>query len=153
MQTLASGTTFGHLGLDGSELYYSSANSILRVPTSGGAPTTLVSAPSAITALYPPTATNGNVYAGEANGSVFLFPGPYGSAYELQAPTAGVSVTSVSLAGNYILWGERFPQGYKVEGYDNGNIVSVPTSGPSVDVQGDAGAWYWGDSDLEKFTL
>jgi surface antigen len=153
IQTLVSGTTFAHLGLDGSELYYSSANSIVAVPTGGGWSVALVSAPTAITALYPPTATNGNVYAGEANGSVFLYPGPYGSAYQLQAASAGVSVTSVSVAGNYIIWGERFPLGFKVEGYDNGNILSVPTSGPSVDVQGDGGGWYWGDSDLEKFTL
>ena len=73
--------------------------------------------------------------------------------YQLQAPAAGVSVTSVSAAGNYILWGDRMPEGYKVVGYDNGNVVSVPTSGPPVDVQGDAGAWYWGDSELEKFTI
>jgi hypothetical protein len=75
------------------------------------------------------------------------------SVYPLQAPGTGVSVTSVSVAGNYILWGERMPDGYKVDGYDNGNVVSVPTSSPPVDVQGDAGAWYWGDSDLERFTF
>jgi surface antigen len=153
VQTLVYGQTFGHLGLDGPVLYYSSANSILRIPTSGGAATTVVSAASAITAMYPPSATNGNVYWGEANGMVALFPGPYDSAYEVQAPSAGVSISSVSVAGNYILWGERFSEGFTVEGYDNGTIVSAPTSGPSVDVQGDAGAWYWGDSDLEKFTL
>jgi hypothetical protein len=60
---------------------------------------------------------------------------------------------SVSAAGNYILWGEWMPEGYWVDGYSNCNIVSVPSSGPPVDVQGDAGAWYWGGSDLEKFTL
>ena len=103
--------------------------------------------------MYPPSATDANVYWGEANGSVALFPGPYDSVYQLQAPGAGVTVTSVSVADNYILWGECLAEGCKVEGYDNGNIVSVPTSGPPVDVQGDAGAWYWGDSDLEKFTL
>jgi surface antigen len=153
IQTLVSGTTYAHLGLNGSELYYSSADSIVAVPTSGGWSIALQTAPTAITALYPPTATNGNVYAGEANGSVFRFAAPFGSPYQLQAPSTGVSITSVSVAGNYILWGERFPEGYKVEGYDNGNILSVPTSGPAVDVQGDAGAWYWGDSDLEKFAL
>jgi surface antigen len=153
VQTLVSGTAFAHLGLDGSVLYYSSGNSILRVPTSGGASTTVVSAASAITAMYPPSGTDGNVYWGEGNGSVALFPGPYDSVYQLQAPSAGVSVTSVSVAGNYILWGERFPEGFKVVGYDNGNVLSVPTSGPAVDVQGDAGAWYWADSDLEKFVL
>ena len=153
VQTLVSGTTFAHLGLDGPVLYYSSANSIVHVPTSGGASTAVVSAASAITAIYPPSATNGNVYWGEANGSVSLFPGPHDSVYQLQAPSAGVSVTSVSVADNYILWGECLAQGCKVDGYDNGNVVSVPTSRPPVDVQGDAGAWYWGDSDLEKFTL
>lgn len=153
VQTLVPGVTFAHLGLDGPVLYYSSGNSILRVPTSGGTPTTVVSAASAITAVYPPTATDVNVYFGEANGSVNLFPGPHDSVYQLQAPAAGVSVTSVSAAGNYILWGDRMPEGYKVVGYDNGNVVSVPTSGPPVDVQGDAGAWYWGDSELEKFTI
>jgi hypothetical protein len=157
VQTLVSGETFARLGLDGPVLYYSSGNSILRVPTSGGASTTVVSAPSAITAMYPPSATNGNVYWGEANGSVSLFPGPHDSVYQLQAPGAGVSVTSVSVADNYILWGEcvaeAFGQNCMVEGYDNGNFVSVPTSGSPVDVQGDTGAWYWGDYDLEKFTL
>jgi surface antigen len=153
IQTLVSGTTFAHLGLDGPVLYYSSANRILHVPTSGGVSTTVVSTASAITTMYPPSATNGNVYWGEANGSVSLFPGPYDSVYQLQAPSAGTSVTSVSVAENYILWGEILPEGYRVDGYDNGNVVSVPTSGPPVDVQGDAGAWYWGDSDLEKFTL
>ncbi|HTW10716.1 MAG TPA: CHAP domain-containing protein [Acidimicrobiales bacterium] len=153
IETLVPGETFAHLGLDGPVLYYSSGNNIVRIPTSGGTPTTVVSASSAITGLYPPSATNGNVYWGEVNGAVCLFPGPHGSAYQLQAPGAGVSVTSVSVAGNYILWGERMPQGYKVDGYDNGNIVPVPAAGPPVDVQGDAGAWYWGGADLEKFTL
>ncbi|MGO9753160.1 MAG: hypothetical protein ACLP8S_31840 [Solirubrobacteraceae bacterium] len=153
VQTLVSGTTFAHLGLDGPVLYYSSANSILSVPTSGGASTTVVSAPSAITAMYPPSANDANVYWGEANGSVSLFPGPFDSVYPLQAPGAGVSVTSVSVADNYILWGDCLAEGCKVDGYDNGNFVSVPTSGPPVDVQGDASAWYWGDSYLEKFTL
>jgi surface antigen len=162
VQTLVSGQTFAHLGLDGPVLYYSSAqpypngfprNRILSVPTSGGASNAVVAASSAITALYPPSATNGNVYWGESNGSVSLFPGPHDSAYQLQAPGTGVSITSVSVAGNYILWGERTLGEYEVEGYDNGNIVSVPASGPPVDVQGDGGAWYWGDSDLEKFNL
>jgi surface antigen len=151
LRTLVSGGSFAHLGLDGPVLYFSSGDSIMRVPTSGGSPITVVSLASAVTAIYPPSATNGNIYWGEANGSVSLFPGPRGSVYQLQAPGAGVSVTSVSLGGNYILWGERTPDGYKVDGYDNGNVVSVPASGPPVDVQGDAGAWYWGDSDLEKF--
>jgi hypothetical protein len=59
----------------------------------------------------------------------------------------------VSVADNYILWGDCLAEACKVDGYDNGNIVSVPTSGPPVDVQGDASAWYWGDFDLEKFAL
>jgi hypothetical protein len=84
--------------------------------------------------------------------SGFRFQGPNDSVFQLQAPDAGVSVASVSVAGNYILWGECLADGCKVNGYDNGIIVSVSTSGPPVDVQGDAGAWYWGDSDLEKFT-
>ena len=153
VQTLVSGGTFAHLGLDGSALYYSSANSILRVPASGGPSTTVVSAASAITAMYPPSSTNGNVYWGETNGSVSLYPGPYGSPYQLQAPQAGVIVTSVSVADNYILWGNCTANGCQVDGYDNGNLVSVPTSAPPIDVQGDAGAWYWGDFQLEKFTL
>jgi surface antigen len=154
VQTLVSGTAFAHLGLHGQVLYYSSVASVLRVPTTGGESTTVVSSGSAITAIYPPSATDGNVYWGEANGSVSLFPGPYDSVYEVQAASAGVSVTSVSVAGNYILWGDCDAEGCKVEGYDNGNYVSVPTTfGPPVDVQGDAGAWYWGDSDLEKFAL
>jgi len=103
VQTVASGETFAHLGLDGPVLYYSSGNSILRVATSGGAFTTVETATSVITAFYPPSATNDNVYWAEFNGSVYLFPGPRNSAYQLQAPAAGVSVTSVSAAGNYIL--------------------------------------------------
>jgi surface antigen len=168
VQTLVPGETYSHLGLDGPVLYYSSGNSILRVPTGGGASTTVVSAASAITAINPPTATDVNVHFGEANGSVNLFPGPYGSVYQLQAPGVGVNVTSVSVADNYVIWGECFAelaeaapglQGgpwqtpCRVVGYDNGNFVSVPTSGPPADVQGDAGAWYWGGTDLEKFTL
>jgi surface antigen len=153
VETLVPGGTFAHLGLDGSSLYYSSGNSILHVPTSGGPSSVLVSAASAITAIYPPSATNGNVYWGESNGSVSLFPGPHDSVDQIQAPRAGVSVTSVSVADDYILWGDCFVDGCQVGGYDNGNVVSVPTSGPPVDVQGDAGAWYWGDSQLEKFTL
>ena len=74
VQTLVSGQTFAHLGLDGPVLYYSSGNSILTVPTSGGASTTVVSAPSPITAIYPPSTANGLLW-GEANGSVNSFDG------------------------------------------------------------------------------
>jgi surface antigen len=151
VQTLVSGETFARLGLDGPELYYSSGNSILTVPTSGGASTTVVSTPSAITALDPPSAANGVLW-GEANGSVYSFDGDI--YYQLQAPGAGISVTSVSVAGNYIIWGACFPQWCQVEGNDGGSVVSVATSGIPVNVQGDAGGWYWGDSGgLEKFSF
>jgi hypothetical protein len=153
VRTLVAGRTFSHLGIDGTALYYSSRDSIRRVATSGGLSTKVVSTGSAVTALYPPSAADANVYWGEANGSVSLFPGPYDSVYQLQAPGVGVRVTSVSVADNYILWGECLAEGCNVVGYDNGNFVSVPTSGRPVDVQGDAGAWYWGDSNLEKFPL
>ena len=152
VQTLVSGTTFTRLGLDGASLYYSSGNSILRIPTSGGASSTVVSSSSTITALYPPSATNSNVYWGEADGSVRYSNGAT-LPRTLQAPATGVSISSLSVADNYILWGDCLAGDCKVEGYDNGNIVSVPTSGTPVDVQGDAGAWYWGDSALEKFAL
>jgi surface antigen len=152
VQTLVSGQSFAHLGLDGSVLYYSSGNSILTIPTSGGASTTVMTAPSAITALYPPSATQGVLWAG-ADGSVNRYDG--GDIYnELQLPAAGVSVTSVSVAGNYILWTDCSAQGCQLDGDDNGGIVSMPISGNPVDVQGDAGAWYWSDSSgLEKFIL
>jgi surface antigen len=152
VQTLVSGQTFAHLGLDGPVLYYSSANSILTVPASGGASATVLSAPSPITALYPPSAANGLLWA-EANGSVNRYDG--GDIYnQLQAPVAGISVTSVSVAGHYVLWAECFPHWCQVDGEDNGSVVSVATSGIPLDAQGDAGAWYWGDSGgLEKFAI
>ena len=134
-------------------LYYSSGNSILTVPTSGGASTTVISAPSPITAIYPPSTANGLLW-GEANGSVYSFDGDIYA--QLQAPGAGISVTSVSVAGNYILWAECFPQWCEVDGNDGGSVVSVAVAAPGipVDVQGDAGAWYWGDSGgLEKFSV
>jgi surface antigen len=148
VQTLVSGQTFAHLGLDGPVLYYSSGNSILTVPTSGGASTTVVSAPSSITAIYPSTAYG--VLWSEADGSVNGFDGEI--YYQLQPAVAGVSVTSVSVAGNNIVWADCFPQWCQVDGEVNGSVVSVATSGTPVDAQGDAGAWYWGDSGgLEKF--
>jgi surface antigen len=149
VQTLASGGTFAHLGLAGSSLYYSSGNDILTVPTAGGASTTVVSTPSAITALYPPSTANGLLWA-EANGSVTGLDGDI--FYDLQAPVAGVSVTSVSVAGNYIVWADCFPGWCQIDGNDSGYVVSVATSGTPVDAQGDGGAWFWGDpSGLEKF--
>ncbi len=152
VQTLVSGGTFAHLGLEGAVLYYSSGNSILTVPTSGGASATDVTGASPVTALYPPSPANGLLW-GEADGSVNRFDG--GDIYnELQLPVAGVSVTSVSAAGNYILWAECSAQGCQVDGDENGGVVSMPTSANPVDIQGDAGGWYWGDSGgLEKFTL
>ena len=66
----------------------------------------------------------------------------------------GPSTTSVSVAGNYIVWANCFPGWCQVEGNDNGSVVSVATSGIPVDAQGDGGALYWGDpSGLEKFAL
>jgi surface antigen len=151
VQTLASGGAFAHLGLYGSSLYYSSGNNILTVATSGGASTTVVSAPSAITALYPPSTSNGLLW-GEANGSVTSLDGDI--YYEFQAPVAGVSVTSVSVAGNYVAWADCFPQWCQVVGNDNGIVASAATSGIPVDAQGDGGAFYWGDpSGLEKFQI
>jgi surface antigen len=152
VQTLVPGQGFAHLGLDGSVLYYSSGNSILNVPTSGGASATYVSGASTVTAIYPPSAAQGLLWA-EADGSVNRYDG--GDIYnELQLPAAGVSVTSVSAAGNYVLWTDCSAQGCQLDGDDSGGIVSMPISGNPVDVQGDAGAWYWSDSSgLEKFTL
>ncbi len=151
VQTLASGTTFAHLGLFGSALYYSSGDSILSVPAGGGESTTVVSGSSAITAIYPPSSADGLLW-GEANGSVYSLDGDI--YYQLQAPVAGITVTSVSAAGSYIIWADCFPQWCQVEGNDGGSVVSVATSGVPVDLQGDTGAWYWGDSGgLEKFDI
>jgi surface antigen len=151
VQTLVSGTTFAHLGLYGSVLYYSSADSILSVPASGGASTTVVSGSSAVTAIYPPSSADGLLW-GEANGSVYSFEGD--TYAQLQAPVAGITVMSVSVAGNYIIWADCFPQWCQVYGNDGGSVVSVGTSGVPVDLQGDTGAWYWGDSGgLEKFVV
>jgi len=154
VQTLVSGGTFAHLGLNGSDLYYSSVNSILWTPTSGGPSTTVVSLPSAVTALHAPTQSDSNVYFGEANGEVGLFPGVYDDVLQLQTPSAGVNVTSVSVGSNYILWGESSPAGDRVEGWDNSSqLSSVTASAPPIDVQADGSAWYWGDVNLEKYTL
>jgi hypothetical protein len=151
VQTLVSGTTLAHLGLFGSALYYSSADSILSVPTGGGASATVVSGASAIKAIYPPSASDGLLW-GEANGSVYSLDGDI--YYQLQAPVAGITVTSVSAAGSYIIWADCFPQWCQVDGNDGGSVVSVATSGVPVDLQGDTGAWYWGDSGgLEKFDV
>jgi len=157
IQTLVPGQTFARLGLDGPVLYYSSGNSILTVPASGGASTTIVSEPSPITAIYP--STTYGVLWGEANGSVHGFNGDI--SYQVQAPVAGVSITSVSVAGDVILWAECLPLSCQVDGAFGGSavsvggsVVSVATSGAPVDAQGDAGAWYWGDSGgVEKFAL
>jgi hypothetical protein len=176
IRTLAGGYAISRLELDGQTLYYASDDQILTVPTSGGQSTPVVTAASQITALHPPSATNEHLYWGEADGSVYAgepgsisveadrpaggpgpvvppTPAPIEDVSQLQAPASGASVSSVSVAGNYIVWGECLLQGCKIVGDDNGDIVSVATSGPSVDVQGDASAWYWGDFDLEKYTL
>jgi hypothetical protein len=149
--TLVSGQGFAHLALDGPVLYYSSADSILTVPVSGGTPALYISGASPVTAIYAVTTDNGLLW-GEANGSVNAY---YGGdiSDELQLPVTGLSITSVSAAGNYILWSECFSQLCQVVGQGNGTVVSVTTPGtPVVDAQGDVGAWYWGDSaGVEKF--
>jgi hypothetical protein len=179
--TLVAGTTFSHLGLDGALLYYSSGDIVLAIPTHGGLspivsatstaqavhrrlpvdggnPSVVVSGASPVTAIYPPSAANANLYWGAADGSVSVFPGPSGSVYQLQAPRPGNTITSLSLAGNYIVWGgcvaiSAGAATCKVYGYDNGTLLAVATSAPPVDVQGDTGAWYWGGYGLEKFAL
>jgi len=50
---LVSGMPVAHFGLDRSVLYYSPGNSILNVPTSGGACNKVVPAANAITAMHP----------------------------------------------------------------------------------------------------
>ena len=51
------------------------------------------------------------------------------------------------------MWGEcttaAFGQDCTVDEYDNGDLVIRPAAGAPLDVPGDAGGWYWGDSDLE----
>jgi surface antigen len=151
VQTLVSGGTFAHLGLVGSSLYYSAGNNILYVPTSGGASTTVVSAPSAITAMYPPSTGKGLLW-GEANGSVTSLNGDI--YHEFQLPAAGVAVSSVSVAGNYVVWADCFSWWCQIKGNDNGIVASAAASGVPVDAQGDGGAWFWGDSGgLEKLAL
>ena len=154
IQTLASGETFSHLGLDGSVLYYSSANSILDVPTAGGSSGTVVTTDSPVTALYPPSSANGLLW-GQANGEVESFEGDI--YYQIQSPVVGVSITSVSVAGDYVIWGNCYPKWCEVDGRSDGgsgSVVSVATTGVPVSVQGDTGAWYWGDSvGLEKSVL
>jgi hypothetical protein len=104
--TLASGTTFTHVGLDPSLVYYTSGQDVMSVAKTGGSPTVFGVGASTITALsvLPPdlsiiAQTMTSVLVGEANGSVIEWDQGFPQPSTARAPSPGVSISSVLVTG------------------------------------------------------
>jgi hypothetical protein len=153
--TLVAGTTFSHVGLDATRVFYASGASIMTVAKAGGTPSVFVTASSAIRAMYVlPQNPNTQVYWGEANGAVHSYPS-YVTTY--QAPAPGVSISSVSVGttnsfGSWVMWGQCVSGscGVLMRNPISGSEMTWATTGTPTGLSIDDGGVYWGDNFLEK---
>jgi hypothetical protein len=168
VKTLAKGTTFQAVALDSKDVYYGSIvtgtdgfgqGDLNEVPIKGGKSSVLVQIPDTdITALDTlQESLYTEYYIGTANATVEEGTTIGGVTDVLQPASVGTTITSLSrdASNGDVLWGEDdFLQGENSVVWDTGgSSFAVAASAPPVGVQGDGGAIYWGDLDLEATTL
>ncbi len=167
IKTLVRGTTFERLALDGSYVYYGSVvtgpngvaqGNLNRVPKAGGTRSVLTATSGGISALDTLATPNyTEYYLGLTNGTVEQGTTLGGISYVLQAAAPGTIISSISrdATNGDILWGQQnIVTGLDLAvAFHNGTTGAVATNAPPLGVQGDGGAMYWGDQQLEKTTL
>lgn len=152
VKTLVSGTSFTHVGLDATRVFYSSGPDIATVPKGGGSPSLWVADSSDITAMSV-DATDDVVRYGDTSGAVMQYPWVYPGVFYYQTPTPGETITSVALGVNTVYWGECGGSGCQISWYENNGQGSWPTDGSPIDISGDAAGAYYGDAALESYPL
>jgi hypothetical protein len=155
--TLASSSTLLRVGVDGNFVYYSDGNRINIVPKGGGTITTLAVASARVSSLFVQAASTGTaVYWGDDLGTVqSRSAGGVFSTYQSAGTTRAVA--SVSFDGTRVLWSDFLKStgnSYATRKFQGGTTTTVSSGGVGgTDVQGDAGAMFWGDvSGVKKFT-
>jgi hypothetical protein len=152
VKTLVSGTTFSHVGLDATRVFYTSGPDIDTVPKAGGASSLWVSDNATITAMSV-DAGDEVVRYGDANGAVMQYPWVYPGVFYYQQPGNGESITSVALGYNTVYWGECGGAGCQIGWYQNNGQGSWATNGAPIDISGDGAGAYYGDDELESYPL
>ena len=147
--TLATGTSTFRVGLDATQVFYSDGNRINSVPKTGGAVTAQVIDASPITAMFVQAGAGGtSLYWGNDSGSVQSRP-VGGAVTVYQSVTSTRSVSAVSFDGTRVLWSDfvrTAGNNYVVRKSQGGTTTVVSSGGVgATDVQGDAGAMFWGD--------
>jgi hypothetical protein len=152
VKTLVSGTSFSHVGLDATRVFYTSGPDIDTIPKGGGASSLWVADTATITAMSV-DATDEVVRYGDVNGAVMQYPWVYPGVFYYQDPGAGQTITSVALGYNTVYWGECASRGCRIGWYQNNGQGSWATNGAPVDISGDANGAYYGDDDLESYPI
>ncbi|HEY3774521.1 MAG TPA: hypothetical protein VGL69_16080 [Solirubrobacteraceae bacterium] len=152
VKTLVSGTSFSHVGLDATQVFYTSGPDIDTIPKTGGAPSLWVSDNATITAMSV-DATDEVVRYGDADGAVMQYPWVYPGVFYYQDPGQGETITSVALGDSIVYWGECGGAGCRIGWYQNAGQGSWATNGAPVDISADAAGAYYGDDELESYPL
>jgi hypothetical protein len=154
LTTLATGASFGSVGLDLTKVYFSFGSSVWSTPKSGTSLEREVTGTSAITSLAVRNTVLTSLYWSERNGSVrgrnFL-----SERVTYQGPsTAGRRATSVSASGSRVAWTDCAAEASDCRTRRRtGNVtISVPVGDSAMNVQLDDTATFWGDgAGLRKF--
>ncbi len=160
LSTLLTGTTFQHLSLDSSRVYFVDGDTIKRVPKAGGSVVTMLSTTSPINALFVRHSGTGitattTIYWGEDGGAVrsqWFQNNIVGAVTTYQNPTSGLSVRSLSYDGSRILWGDCGSV-CTVRSH-LGSMTTVLATGliNAGDVQGDSTETVWTNGYIYRYT-
>jgi hypothetical protein len=147
VRTLVAGAGITSVGLDATSIYFTAGTTVRRVPQGGGATTLVVSAPSAVTALFVERNLGTIVYWGERNGSVkSRVAGTTGTTVH-QGPTTGRHVRSVTSPGAPVLWTDCSSAGNACRTVRRSGGTTRVLAGGQVgasDVQTDGARAFWG---------
>ena len=153
--TLVAGYNVSSVAVDATRVYYSDGQWLRSVVKTGGSPKVYAGGSTAVTAmhLYQGSAVS-TIYWAEQNAAIRSVSTSGGYITTHQAPIGGRRASSVFFDGTRVLWTDC--------AYPNGNACAVrkrqwsATWSLSVgvgagNVQGDAGAMFWGDPQLKKY--
>jgi hypothetical protein len=151
--TLVSSPSITSIGLDASRVYFSLGASIRAISKSGGFSTLQTATSSTVTTMHVQTGSSGTaLYWGEQNAAIKRLSG--GSITTYQSPISGRRASSVSFDGTRVLWTDcTYPNGNGCAVRKRQSLwtTTVATGGVGADnVQGDASAMFFSDSQLKK---
>ena len=155
VKTLVAGYNVSSVAVDATRVFYSDGQWLRSVSKSGGNPKVYAGGSTTVTSMHLHQGSAGStIYWAEQNAAVRSVSTSGGYITTHQAPIGGRRASSVSFDGTRVLWTDCVHpggNGCAVRKRQGSITWSLSTGVGTNNVQGDAGAMFWGDPQLKKY--